>query len=409
MRRTGFLVTTLCLVLSAAPPASADVMLEPEAPDTILFARNGDLWSILPDGSELIQITDGPARDHDPAWHPWHPSGPRLAFTRSTSTGSAVWIVSSDGSGAQRLIRNASDPAWSDYGDRIAFVRGTGGDLDVWVADADGGNARALTTSNGDDTQPAWAFGKIAFVSDRTGRRSIWVMSERGRDERSLTGGRGADTSPTWTDVDIGGSVVYEHVQASGDRDIRIVSLDKEIEPVLGAQTDDRSPSATLGGWFSFIRRGVRTTLRTALVEAPLASQFVATSGAGLTNPAVTPFHTWVRAQDDQAKANLMAAAEVAEAIYGETGSFEDAGTVEMEDALSALDYRDGSTDSRYPTELSVDTTTHSWSAAALSYSGYCYWIRLDATIESWLYDVVTSTSSCSGVDARFATNTDGW
>jgi hypothetical protein len=407
VRRTWLFLSVLCLVASVPSPAAAEVMLEPDAPNTILFVRNGDLWSVVPDGTRENQITAGPATDTDPAWHPWHPAGPRLAFTRSTRTGSAVWIVSSDGSGARQLIRNASDPAWSDYGDQIAFVRRSGGDLDIWVADADGSDPRPLTSSDGDDSRPSWAFGRIAFVSDRTGRRSIWVMNERGRDERRLTKGRGVDTNPTWTETHVGGAVMYEHVQASGDHDIRIVTLDRKADPVYGGTTDDRAPSATLGGWFSFIRRGTPTTLRTSLVAAARTSQVVAAYGAGLEDPAVTPFHTWVRAQDDQAKANLMAAADAAEGIYGETGSFDDAGPIDMEAALPALDYHSGSVDSPGPTELSVDTTTDEWGAAAISYSGYCYFIRLEATFEMLRRYAVLVPPPCDGEEARSATSMD--
>jgi hypothetical protein len=49
-----------------------------------------------------------------------------------------------------------SAPVWAPFGDQIAFVRAIAGNADIWVMSADGTNAQRLTSQPGPDTNPSW-------------------------------------------------------------------------------------------------------------------------------------------------------------------------------------------------------------------------------------------------------------
>src|SRR5207248_3924248 len=85
----------------------------------------------------------------------------------------------------------------------------------------------------------------------------------------------------------------------------------------------------------------------------------------------------WHAAYDAQAQENLVAAADTAQSIGDSTGSFENAGPFAMANALPALTFLAAGTASTIDYEISVDPETSSWAAAALSYSGPCFWIKI--------------------------------
>ncbi len=72
----------------------------------VVFARwrdgDYDLWSVLVDGSQLTQITSGPARDRRPALSP---DGKHVAFDRTDASGnSRIWVMRVDGTESRPLL-----------------------------------------------------------------------------------------------------------------------------------------------------------------------------------------------------------------------------------------------------------------------------------------------------------------
>jgi hypothetical protein len=125
-----------------------------------------------------------------------------------------------------------------------------------------------------------------------------------------------------------------------------------------------------------------------AVETAPAAAHVNETP---LTNDAV------FRAMDEEARTGLMSAADLAHETYQRTGSFTNAGAFQLTQLQPNLLYVDGS--STAPSVVSVDTTKHSWAAAAMGPSGSCYWIHVDA---AGTIGYGTGTS-CAGSDAMSA------
>ena len=269
---------------AAAPPAPAGAALEPR----IAYVRNGNLWTMLPDGDDDLQVT-ATGRDSDPTWEP---GGTRIAFTRRTSSGAEVWIAETASGTPRRLLRRASDPSWAPDGSAIAFVRRRKGNTDIWAVDPDGSQLRRLTDSPASDMQPAWGLTKIAFVSTRGGRSSIWVMASGGRAERRLTEGTGKDRSPAWVvSEEAASAVLHEHVEPGGDHDLRIVDLaDGSLSAILVRDDADVTPAGAGLEWFAFVRRETSyDSIRTADVDGTLTSMRILIIAPGLSDPAVPP------------------------------------------------------------------------------------------------------------------------
>ena len=282
---TAVLAALLPVPAGAAPAQPRGAPAEPR----LAYVLDGDLWTVLPDGTGDAQITSGSATDADPAWSP---DGSQIAFTRRTVGGPEIWIVPAAGGAPVRLLRKASDPTWAPDGLAIAFVRRADRNTDVWAADADGSNARRLTTSPASDVEPAWGPSKIAFASSRGGRRSIWLMSGTGRRERRLTGGKGSDRSPTWVlGAGPGLDVLHEHIDTDGDHDLRTVRVsDGTYTDILVRSDRDETPSSAALAWFAFARRTTSSsTIRTSDVDAPMSTMRIIVSAPGLSDPAVAP------------------------------------------------------------------------------------------------------------------------
>ena len=291
MRRCSSLVVVAVLVGSMVPVvahAATDLPRGATPEPRIAYIRDGNLWTVLLDGSDDVQITSG-STDADPAWEP---SGSRIAFTHRTTTGPQLWIVDTAGGAPQRLLNRASDPSWAPDGSAIVFARRSKGNTDIWAADPDGSNVRRLTSSPAVDVEPAWGPRRIAFVSLRGGRPSIWIMTPEGRKERRLTGGTGKDRSPTWVvSENPAGAVLHEHIEVGGDHDLLMVDLaDGKQSPILARDYDDETPSSASLPWFAFVRRTISSsTIRTADLDAPLTTMRIIVSASGLSDPAVAP------------------------------------------------------------------------------------------------------------------------
>jgi len=88
-----------------------------------------DLLLVRPDGSDLRQLTDDPARDRTPYWSP---DGSRILFASNRSGKYEAWTIRPDGSGLTQVTNLPDQPVlypfWSPDGKQIGFYyfsRGT--------------------------------------------------------------------------------------------------------------------------------------------------------------------------------------------------------------------------------------------------------------------------------------------
>lgn len=111
-----------------------------------------------------------------------------IAFSRSSDTGSDIWVARPDGR-QLRLTRspgvNETAPSFSPNGGVIAYVRRAEGDADIWIMASDGGGKRPLVASEVDEFEPAFfpGGGSIAFTRF-DGERGWTVLSVRTSGER---------------------------------------------------------------------------------------------------------------------------------------------------------------------------------------------------------------------------------
>jgi len=192
----------LALLLVKANPAEGAL---PGDNGRIVFVSSGEIYTMMPDGTDIKQLTSNAAADGQPAWSP---DGTQIAFTSNRDAIRAgdfqIYKMDADGTNQIRLTTDSPlydrrvRPAWSPNGDQIAFsTDGSDGTLDVLVMDPNGNNVRDLTEDSevfgfGADSAPAWSPDgtQIAFES----ASGIYKMDASGSNLTYVAGG----TSPDW-------------------------------------------------------------------------------------------------------------------------------------------------------------------------------------------------------------------
>jgi len=111
------------------------------------------LHSVMPDGSDVRDLTDGTeVRELLPHPPQWSPDGQRLAFVAITRERVAreaepsLYTVRADGTELRRLAVAVSPPSWSPDGRRLAVARPVGTEaVELITMRADGTDARPVT------------------------------------------------------------------------------------------------------------------------------------------------------------------------------------------------------------------------------------------------------------------------
>jgi Tol biopolymer transport system component len=145
------------------------------------------IYSINPDGSDLMALTTETEASRSPAWVP---DGQKVAFVKTgiALEGQDIFVMNSDGSQKTNLTKTPGvherDPAWSPDMSRIAFVSNKELSNEIWVMDSDGSNPKRLTGVLGSGVaHPAWSQDgkRIAFTTpDSAATGSIYVMNADG-------------------------------------------------------------------------------------------------------------------------------------------------------------------------------------------------------------------------------------
>ena len=278
MSRTGPIFATvgvlgLVALIAAAGAARATY---PGANGRIAFGMTApgtaqpDVYSVLPGGEAMHQLTDDPAFD---ACAAYSADGKQIAYCSSVGdpTGQFdIWTMKQNGKDKQRLTRlggGATFPDFSPDGSKIAFNALPAGatNRDVYVMSADGSGLADVTNASGDDLYPAWSpdGSKIVFESNRTGLSQVWIMNADGSDQTQLTyDATRKDQTPEWSPdgtriaytVDVSTTVAGGDIwvmNADGSNQHAITSgPEREYGPVW-------SPDGTQFAFLDFVSRTV--------------------------------------------------------------------------------------------------------------------------------------------------------
>ena len=197
----------------------------------IAFSDFSDIYVMNTDGSNVIQLTDHPAKDRAPTWSA---DGTQIAFQTDRDGDDEIYAVDAElGEQGGLLINlsnapNANDvqPAWSADGSQIAFMSTQDG-TNIYVMDAAGTNKKKLT-SVGNNQSPAWSPDgtKIAFWSGG----NIWTMNAvDGSDKVQLTQGPEFKGDPSWSPD--GSRIAYRRGQ-DGKGEIYMMNAADGSDPV---------------------------------------------------------------------------------------------------------------------------------------------------------------------------------
>ena len=169
---------------------------------------NLEIYAIDTDGTNLVRLTNHPARDIQPAWSP---DGRKIAFTSSRRNGFSleIYVMNDDGGQLVQLTTdhppavNDESPSWSPDGTKIAFASNRGDSYDIYAMDADGKNPVQLTKDRAKEIAPRWSPDgtKIAFTSSGNVLKSeIYVMDADGANPVNLTQNPQAlNKDPSWS------------------------------------------------------------------------------------------------------------------------------------------------------------------------------------------------------------------
>ena len=183
------------------------------------FKQQGDgsrrnIWVMDADGANPRNLTNHGAKDRMPDWSP---DGMQIAFESNRDGGwefdfwkapSDIYIMILDGANLINLTNHpAADgsPAWSPDGMQIAFESNRDGDnnWEIYVMNADGTNPINLTNHPAEDTRPDWSPDgmRITFSSNRDGNWEVYVMNADGANPINLTNHPKWDSQPAWEPV----------------------------------------------------------------------------------------------------------------------------------------------------------------------------------------------------------------
>src|SRR5262249_948210 len=152
---------------------------------------NGDseIFSIKPDGSELLRLTNDPAADTEPGWSP---DSYRIIFNSDRGEGSRkgqLYTMNADGSEQHPIPPRKgweADTVWSREGGSIIFAcdreDSPGNLMDICEINLDGTGEKRILFHRDHDTEPAVSpDGKrVAFVGSSDGNAELYLMNRDG-------------------------------------------------------------------------------------------------------------------------------------------------------------------------------------------------------------------------------------
>jgi TolB protein len=171
-----------------------------------------DIFTMNPDGSNPVNITNDPSSDDMPSWSP---DSARIAFMSYRAGGAAqIYVANANGTGVTQLTTDAEGdneaPDWSPDGARIAFMSNRdsatlGSAYQIYTMSTNGAGVSRVTSEPVDAELPVWSpdGSKIMFTSQEGDSRSIVVTNADGSGRTVLATGL-AGPFPHWQSIRTG-------------------------------------------------------------------------------------------------------------------------------------------------------------------------------------------------------------
>ncbi len=197
-------------ILVGATPAEAVV---PGANGRIVYEAGGDIFTVNPDGSVPLNLTNSEARDVFPAWSP---DASKITFSsdRAEEGNADIYVMNADGSGVKRLTDAPGEDrgtSWTSDSKRIVFHssrdRDASHSFDIFTMNP-GGTDQTKILENGSAAYVCGdsKTGTIAFNSsgnlvgnNPAGDFEIFTMKIDGSNIRQVTDNSVLDSGPKWS------------------------------------------------------------------------------------------------------------------------------------------------------------------------------------------------------------------
>ena len=185
-------------------------------------AGQWDICKAREDGTQEVRLTDHPAADKAPHWHP---SGQYITFQSDRDANWEVYTMDANGASQLNVSQNpAADvaPFWSCR--YIYFQTNRDGNWEIYRMSPDGTQQMRMTNSPAADAEPSSScYERVAFQSNRDGNWEIYSMNSDGTDVRRLTNTPWDEAMPEWSP---NGEWIVFQTDKNGQREIAVMDKD---------------------------------------------------------------------------------------------------------------------------------------------------------------------------------------
>jgi Tol biopolymer transport system component len=162
-----------------------------------------DIYVIDSTGENMVEILDAPEiPDYNARWSP---DGEKILFTSNRTEKTELFTIGLDGAEILQVTESEAPIGggeWSPDGSRIVFTYGGFGLTDLYVVDADGvSNMVRLTSNESRNQSPSFSpdGSQIVFSSDMGGVWDLWTINADGNDLMQLTNDEYYNVYPNWS------------------------------------------------------------------------------------------------------------------------------------------------------------------------------------------------------------------
>jgi len=289
------LCASICSVFSKAPTT-------PKILFTSTRDGNREVYSMNPDGSEQVNLTQHPAEDLEAVWSP---TGEQILFVSDRGGVRDLYLMDVDGANVRRVFKKETyreSPTWSPDGKQIAYVHINWNLLTFIIHIAPLGEQEEERLADGVD--PVWSpngteiaccvGGRVIFINVRTQKQKRLLPRKAMTWQRQPSWSAGNDKlafawnkNPLPPDHEPGKPVPDEWVDKQA---IYIVNRDgtdlRQLVdeagpyaqyPVLSPDGEDVLYTQEIKGWFQIFKVNVNSGIQTQLTHS--VGLFQANSG----------------------------------------------------------------------------------------------------------------------------------